>query len=67
MNIEKWRNEIEKAQSDLLAEKAKLYRARTAGERENITSAIEKLKGELEIMNNLLTRAETDLAELQNN
>lgn len=67
MNIEKWTNQIEKTQSDLSAEKAKLNRAATAGERESITSTIKKLTAELEIMNNLVTRAKADLAKLQNN
>lgn len=67
MYIEKWTNEIKKTQSDLSAEKAKLPHSVTAEERKIITSAIEKLTAELEIMNNSLTRAKSDLAELQNN
>ncbi|MEK3987465.1 hypothetical protein MHB77_29470 [Paenibacillus sp. FSL K6-3166] len=64
-SIEASQSEITKVQSDLAAEKAKLERAQTDGEKETVSFSIQMLESKLEILNNLLTQAETKLVELQ--
>ncbi|WP_375104950.1 hypothetical protein ACDZ28_13675 [Paenibacillus sp. RS8] len=64
-SIEASQSEITKVRSDLAAEKVKLGNAQTDSEKENTSFSIQMLESRLEILNTLLTQAQTKLAELQ--